>query len=89
MLVLGGMVTTFRDIWFLTCMAVPPGLATRIFEKNVSTLKGFVNRTKILPLFTLAVPFSAKKQACGPEARAFRPFFFLTPPPGRANKMRG
>jgi len=27
-------------------MAFPPGLATRIFEKNVSTPKGFVNRTK-------------------------------------------
>jgi hypothetical protein len=27
-------------------MAFPPGQTTRIFEKNVSTLKGFVNRTK-------------------------------------------
>ena len=26
----------------------------------------------ILPTFTFAVPFSAKKQACGPEARVLR-----------------
>jgi len=27
---------------------------------------------EILPTFTLAIPFSAQKQACGPEARALR-----------------
>jgi hypothetical protein len=37
-------------------MAFPLGQAPPIFEKNVSTLKGFVNRTKILapsPVFVL------------------------------------
>jgi hypothetical protein len=37
-------------------MAFPHGQATRIFEKNVSTPKGFVNRTKTLAPFTSEIP---------------------------------
>jgi hypothetical protein len=53
-------------------MNFPFGKATQNFEMNVSTLRGFVNREKILTPFTFAVLFPGQIRPCGPGARASR-----------------